>query len=119
MQPISLSYTVRLTVTAAQIDEIIQCAIDGGIHYWCPECSFGSVNDSADDSPNTFNYFRGSAETATTVVLRQESVERGLQLTAEKAPQVFAHCFAEEGGYDAGDADVVLQFMLFGEVVYG
>jgi hypothetical protein len=49
--------------------------------------------------------------------LDRESIQKGLQVMAEKYPKHFADLIAEND--DAGTGDVFLQCALFGTVVYG
>lgn len=50
-------------------------------------------------------------------ILNREQLLKGLQLMAEKAPRHFANILSEDD--DAETADVFLQFVLIGEIMYG
>lgn len=49
--------------------------------------------------------------------LSRTNICLGLVICAEKYPSVFAHVM--DGNYDGPDGDVLLQCIVFGEVVYG
>lgn len=111
----SFKTSITINVDAQRIDDIIHCAIDGDIRYWCPRCAFGSVSDA---TPNTFTEDDDGKEK--THKLTQAKVKRGLTLFAKLAPKRFQRCFMGDGcEYDADDADLFLQTCLFGEVKYG
>lgn len=57
----------------------------------------------------------GSAKGRFTIT--PEAVKKGLQILAEKAPGTFHNLMVEDA--DALDADVFVQYIIFGDIIYG
>ncbi len=110
------SFAITLRVSTDEVDDIIDCAIDGGIGYWCPTCKFTSV---AGDEPNTFTEQGDEKEPIAEHRLTDEGIRRALDIMVNDMPLRYAACFSGDPDYDVEDADVFLQLCLFGKVVYG
>lgn len=118
--------TQNIFLRVQDIDDIMVCALEGGINYWA---------DSADEVEEKRVADWGHEQIARGGVLMIHDFEDDLthELTLEKFLTGFKLWF--ENGYDncgavsanevdcgmidAGDADCIIQFALFGEVVYG
>jgi len=93
-------------------------ALEGGSEYWCEEIGFYNKDRNHVSMEEWFQI--GHAVKAS---LQEDEVI----LTSRS--QFFAHLnrlfpdwaevFSDDGDYDAGDADMFLQFGMFGEIVYG
>jgi len=98
--------TMEVGVNASRFDELMDSAMAGGINYWCDGVRVmddgGSYKVYVDDVWHLVN---------------RNVVRYGLGLLASAYP----HRFMEfvDGQDDAEVADMVVQFGLFGDVVYG
>ncbi len=135
----ALTVEVRLAVPRKQIAYLLSSAIEGGIGYWCESQAFKytkpekwePVMDAGEENPKKwpcYDYpllaggavsFKADDGTGTIklCVLNLETIGKGLQLMAEKHPSHFGDFMTESG--DATTADVFVQLVVFGEVVYG
>ncbi len=128
---------VQTTVMCSERDiaDLLVTAFEGGSNYWIE--SIKSVRiDSTKDSIRT--YVDGEQypwyasfplnktgkviiiaedDTEAQRVLDRASIEKGLQLMAQKSPKHFADFI--DKSYDATTGDVFLQLALFREVVFG
>jgi hypothetical protein len=48
-----------------------------------------------------------------------QNLTRGLEVMAEKHPYLLHLVLDPDEGYDAGDADAIVQLLTLGEIVYG
>lgn len=139
------THTLRV-VMPVQIDDyhlaaIIITAIEGGINYWCPEASLIEPYAIEKDTNEVWNEFfarnivlGGSARVIEDCGESDDPVEH--ILTADKLLDGFQKwlafigdkghtppCWTDGGDIDwdidASDADNIIQFALFGELVYG
>ncbi len=118
----------RSSVTAQQIDDFVSTAFEGGITYWCfraePNCDtwpdgvdyasqcltrgYGIVlYDSEDvtDEGNPSEY-----------ILTLSNMLSGIQMFCDLHNKSY-NMLCED--YDASDADCIVQYALFGKLVYG
>lgn len=125
-----MNWTVKVdkSFTDDEVEDLIITALEGGSNYWYdiievlpspniigdvdmyPKIMYsdGVIIGTKDD--DTIN---GSKRWT----LNRHTITRGLQAWADNMPKSFAKFMA--GDYDADDADVFLQYALFGEVVFG
>jgi hypothetical protein len=116
---------VEIPLTESDIESILVTALEGGIGYWA--CL---VNDGADwvDEPNNVP----TSQWATKLLLEgkeilftDEESDKKYTLTLDKVIKGFELNYLkrpwdndiEEG--DATTADCIIQFAIFGEVIYG
>jgi hypothetical protein len=107
-------------------NDMFTTAMEGGIGYWS-ECSeyrwdreefYAVIVDICDEDDN------GKRPVYT---IDREVIERGMKMLVEGGHNVYVADYViesilslgEDGDYDAGDADNVVQLGLFGKVVYG
>jgi len=120
-----------MNITDQNIDDIICTAFEGGINYWC-RCA-----NVADADWHGAEYASDVVSRGGTLfVIDDEDPKRELLLTKEKMiasiPIVFQRVMDKRGAgrrssleewldgeYDAGDADMIIQQALFGEIIYG
>lgn len=120
-------YTVRAEVevnlTQQDIDDIMVAALEGGICYWCRKAEVVGeyLGEYASDQIS-----RGGAlilydaESAQTWELTLEKFLNGVKLYFEQGCHVQVEDNAiDAGDIDANDADCIIQFAIFGEVVFG
>ena len=124
---------ITLEVSGRKIADQMVAAIEGGSAYWCRSIRLKqkapgiSLRDCWYDTPELYD----DRHTQIEVVEHEPSKEgrdgrhrfgkaqvaKGLRIMAEKYPQQFGYLIGEEG--DADTADIFLQCVVFGEVVYG
>lgn len=132
-----INYQIERGLTEADIKDILTTAIEGGIGYWAILC-----NDDPDwiEGSKVYRetYFErpcycdtayevliaGKAvkfedqEDGTIYELTLEKLTKGCQLweqeTGKNLPLAIENC-----GYDAEDADAIIQFAIFGKVIFG
>ena len=110
-----------MKITNEQIDDLVVCALEGGINYWCGKAvvtkeptekyefasdviSIGGVLTITDDCGDKHE-------------LTKEKFLKGLEKTIEHYE--FNDAEDLHDNHDAETADVLLQFALFDEIVYG
>ena len=117
------------TLTDNDIRDLLCCALEGGSNYWYViEKVYRSHLDTKD--PDVYDAIVDGQGVLIGLVeeddeydgtkqwvLKREAISRGLQSLASNRPELFAKIVLED--YDADDADVFLQFALFGELVFG
>jgi hypothetical protein len=124
---------IEYEVTQDMIENVIVSALEGGSNYWY----FIDVADFEDDLPPKGNLalteriseavYKNPAfkmpvydvedEDDVLGYLSQKNLRRGLELCAKDYPEVFQLFTQNE--IDAGDADVIFQLTVMGEVTFG
>jgi hypothetical protein len=138
-RPEDFAITVTVAVTRRNIANQLCAAVEGGIGYWCPRQDFKytkpenpvAIMDDGDADgqiwpcydyplqPGGAVRFRaddGSGKVKT-IVLNLETIAKGLDLMAKNSPWHFANIVNDSG--DAETGDVLVQYIAFGEIVYG
>lgn len=120
---------IPLQIKETDIENIIVCSFEGGSNYW-----LGLSNDCADwddkpkGEPNSmwatklilegktvrFYDVEEEEEDTTEWYLTLPRLLEGIKLNALKRPWA-----SDKDNWDAGDADCIVQYAMFGEVVYG
>jgi len=119
------------SVPLARVADLLCCAFEGGVGYWCAITGYtkpaeprsvwgdGTVYKHVD-----YPLTGGAVLCQVTdedepekLVLDGAAIERGLKLMAEKWPRHWADFIGENE--DASTGDVFVQMCLLGEVVYG
>jgi hypothetical protein len=120
---------IEVTTTTEVEDEFIRdiftTALEGGIGYWsaCALYRWDTVQPNEfvaviheldpDDDETADEHGYGPA-----INIDHAVIVAGLTKMAEKYPQQFLDIVKDED-YDAGDADIIVQLAIFGEVKYG
>ena len=112
--------------------DVLTGALEGGIGYWSAASMIwrGGLDGAVDDlTVTSVRLSDAEGEDAfKPVVVDVEAVRRGIELVATpdfKAAKVHKAAARallagdEEYDYDAGDADVIVQAAVFGEIVFG
>lgn len=117
-----------LVLTYEDIEDIMVCALEGGINYWCSECKITdvAVKDGCASEQIAYGgtiklYDREEEEWYS---LDKEKFLRGVKLWAENP--VGCNCLEQFDGKlhidccnaDAIVCDAIIQYALFGEVLY-
>jgi len=115
------------------VSDLISTAFEGGSNYWASVVStqaptkitFRSELFASDAEPHRYYDWPLNEGGSVTIdadgesegELNLQSIEKGLELLAEKYPDRFVAICDED--YDAEDADVFLQLAILNEVVFG
>lgn len=117
---------INVTLTEQDIDDIMVAALEGGINYWCDEAEVIEEKRVADWGHEQIA--RGGvlvlhdAESDDTWELNLEKFLNGFKLWVEVGGDQYNAI--EDGkldccNIDAGCADEIVQYALFGELVFG
>lgn len=126
--------TIRRAITYRQIADWFVTALEGGSNYWLGRIKLQSEEHDFEDgavnwydNPATWRdpalkvrWISGEDPMDYRGYITHASLLEGIQKFADKYPGVFGQMSdAENGDYDAGDADLFFQMLTMGEVVYG
>lgn len=125
MYEISIGRTVKLT--QENIDDIMVSALEGGINYWCGEAEVIDEKRVADWGHEQIA--RGGvlilhdAESDDKWELDREKFLNGVKLWIQNGDDQY-HALQKDGTLDCCEidgemADLIIQYALFGEVVFG
>lgn len=117
---------IRIELTQENIDDIMVTALEGGITYWCSEVS-PECGELLKEYPSE-QISRGGAlllydfEEEAYRRLDLEKFQKGFKLWVENGGDEYGAI--EDGkvdccNIDADCADAIIQYALFGEVIYG
>lgn len=133
----ALNFSVQHGLTKEDILDILTTAIEGGIGYWCcldntdPDwvAARQQLKEETHDTPCYCDVAYKVMTNGKAVKLEDEEDGTVLELTLEKFQQGCAkytqetgrdiHRTIDESAFDAEDADMIIQYALFGELVYG
>jgi hypothetical protein len=131
-------------ISEDRIHDLLTCAIEGGIGYWCqiqngdgdieyPDgLSYDDFRIGGSLNPASKPYspygliamtdgmelpLADSEDPDTRWTLNREKIQRGLTLLAKEYPRHFANFMSEDE--DADTADAFFQLAVLGEIVYG
>ena len=117
---------INFKLTEEDIDDIMDTAFEGGINYWC--CAAEVVGDYLGEYANE-QISRGGklrlydAESDDVWELDIEKFMQGFRLWIENGYDQYgavkANGFVDVCEIDAEMADMIIQYALFGEVVFG
>ena len=114
---------IEVNLSQQDIDDIMVTALEGGINYWCRRAKVvgeywgEAASDQISRGGSLILY---DAESSDKWELTLEKFLNGVKLYFEQGCHVQVEDNAIEiGDIDAGDADCIVQFALFGEAVFG
>jgi hypothetical protein len=129
------TFTVKTTIKSETIADMVVSAFEGGITYWagkarpvvpcedcvtyedgCPWYAKPSLYEN-DFKIRIVQHEEHTTGSGTDVFMTPESVQRGIDLMAEKYPSFFSDMVSGEG--DATTGDVFVQLCVFGDIIYG
>lgn len=126
MKKFEVKVEIRVELTQQDIDDIMVAALEGGINYWCDEAA-------VEGGEYLGKYASDQISRGGTLLLHDTDEDAYRKLDLEKLLKGFK-LWLENGGdqygavqghevdccnIDAGCADEIVQYALFGEVVYG
>ena len=121
----TLKVTKTITVTNQDIDDIMCTALEGGITYWCSKAKvIGEyLGEYASEQISRGGVLMIYHEDEAPCDLTKEKLLEGVQRAIEEGWYADYEWYDANGidtcNVDAEVADCIVQFALFGEVVYG
>ena len=114
---------IEVNLTQQDVDDIMVAALEGGINYWCREAEVVGEylgEYASDQISRGGSLILHDSESSDKWELTLEKFLNGVKLYFEDG----CHVQVEDnridaGDIDAGDADCIVQFALFGKVVFG
>ena len=126
MEQFTVEFKMDLTVTGEDIDDIMCTALEGGITYWCASVE---VIESKEGIYAHEQIRRGGklklydAESDDTWILTRDMLLEGIKRWAEfggdPCNAICGNGTLDTCEIDADVADQIVQYALFGEVVFG
>ena len=118
-----ISATTQLDITGQDIDDIMVTALEGGINHWCgrAEVVGGYLGEYASDQISRGGALRlYDSESDEVYELTRNKFLAGLRRYIENC----CHITFDNGGIDtsdidAVDADCIIQYAIFGDIIYG
>jgi hypothetical protein len=126
MKKFEVKVEIRVELTQQDIDDIMVAALEGGINYWCDEAA-------VEGGEYLGKYASDQISRGGTLLLHDTDEDAYRKLDLEKFLKGFK-LWVENGGdeygaiedgkvdccnIDADCADAIIQYALFGEVIYG
>ncbi|MCI9505752.1 MAG: hypothetical protein HFF62_04060 [Oscillospiraceae bacterium] len=114
---------IEVSMTQQDIDDIMVTALEGGINYWCRKAKvvgeyLGECASEQISRGGTLVLY--DAESSDKWELTLEKFLNGVKMYFEQGCHVQVEDNAiDAGDIDAGDADCIIQFALFGKEVFG
>lgn len=114
---------IEVNLTQQDIDDIMVAALEGEINYWCREAEVVGEylgEYASDQISRGGSLILHDAESSDKWELTLEKFLNGVKLYFEDGchVQVEDNCI-DAGDIDASDTDCIVQFALFGKVVFG
>lgn len=115
----------KVNITSDDIDDIMACALEGGINYWCccAEVIDKYLGDYASDQISRGGtLILHDAESSDKWDLTLDKFLKGMKLAIEQGIGLsvnLADGSIDIGEIDAEVADTIVQLGLFGEVMFG
>lgn len=119
----SVTISTTYEFSSEDIDNLLCTAFEGGINYWCGKVTMKPANPTIDGNCFASNYIsRGGtlilcdAESPDKWELDLEKMMKGIQMHCEQMKINPADLL---DNHDAEDADCIVQYALFNEIVFG
>lgn len=120
-----ITYEITVVVTSDNIDDIMAAALKGGINYWCKKAEVVGeyLGEHASDQISRGGVLvLHSAESNHKWTLTRDYLLQGLRLWLANGMDidhgVCEGCF-DSSVVDGTEADCIIQYALFGRVVFG
>lgn len=115
----TIKVKIEIEVTPQQICDLFISAVEGGCVYWCDQMDFVQRGKSA--SYQEASSFEGgdwhvvvhAGDEDETFLVTPGSLTKAFERNVHRTQELIS------GYYDAEDADVLIQWAAFGEIVYG
>lgn len=118
---LNINYTVELDNEC--IDDIMVTALEGGITYWCDKAEvvgeyLGEFASEQISRGGTLK-LHDSEEDKTYELTLDKFLVGVTRVVSERGLDVLYQNKIDSSNIDAADADAIIQYAIFGEVVYG
>lgn len=114
-----------IKVNAEDIDDIMACALEGGITFWCDEVRVVGEylgEYASDQISRGGQLLLHDMEEEETYLLSKEKFLKGLKIFLDnsegKICKLDSGYEVDPANIDANDADSIIQYAIFGELVY-
>ena len=118
-----VSISLDVDLSQQDIDDIMVVALEGGINYWCREAEVVGEylgEYASDQISRGGSLILHDAESSDKWELTRDKFLNGVKLYFEQGCHVQVEDNAiDTGDIDANDADCIVQFAVFGEVIFG
>jgi hypothetical protein len=127
-----ISITIEQEISPEDINDLVVTALEGGINHWCRKAKkkrnadgswFGVAPENQDkiEFASDLIGYNGvlticDAESSDKWELTLENVLKGIQMRCTNKKILVAELMDD---YDADDADAIVQYALFNELVFG
>lgn len=115
----------NIKVNAEDIDDIMVCALEGGITFWCDEARVVGEylgEYASDQISRGGQLLLHDMEEEETYLLNKEKFLKGLKIFLDnnegKICKLDSGYEVDPANIDANDADSIIQYAIFGELVY-
>ena len=116
---------IEVNITSQDIDDIMVCALEGGINYWCRQAKvvgkyLGRYASDQISCGGTLKLYDAESSDVWELTLdkflngMKLAIEQGIGLSVNPSDGSIDTC-----EIDADAADAIVQLALFGEVVFG
>jgi hypothetical protein len=127
-----LNINTKVVLSDEDIANILVTAFEGGINYWCKKVKMmkTTVSDDVWDREEKIiasdfiglggklRLYDAEEPSDENWILDAEKLKKGLEMYFSDCGENSEVSF-DAGNIDAGDADSIIQYALFGELVYG
>lgn len=114
---------VKVKLDSNDIDDIVCVAFEGGINYWCRKAEVVGAylgNYASEQISKGGSVILYDGESDDKWELNLENFLKGLQLYLEKnSNSIVKNGMIDTYNVDAEIADMIIQYALFGELVFG
>ena len=124
---------VSVELKESLLADIMCIALEGGIGYWCAASHIRRRKNESTDSPVGFDYvsfrahdtegddFKNRPVNYNTIARGiNKALKPGARIRSDLRDQIFRGVVSDDAGeIDADAADVIVQFGMFGRIVYG
>jgi len=123
-----IDITVNYQINPWDVNDIIACALEGGINYWCAKAT---IHESPKDAEDKIEYAsdvvgyggilalhepEGAVSDQFIHLLTLDKFINGLKQHAENSGNSIEYLIEN---HDAGDADCIMQYAIFNKLIYG
>lgn len=116
----TLPITIQVQIYLPDINDILETALEDGISYWCDHINVpgGLLGKSASQQLSLGGTLELVDEDGTGKELNKDNFLKGLSQYLTEAPGPIDGDIVNPGDIDSEAADMIIQYALFGELVY-
>lgn len=117
-----IKVTLTFNISNQLIDDILCTAFEGGINYWCNKVEVSGKylgQYASDQISRDGKLFLFDAEEEKEYMLNKNKFIKGLRLAIKNGYVSLNDGTIDEANIDANIADIIVQYALFNEIIYG